>query len=659
MAYSINKTDATILTTVADGQIDTLSTDLTLIGKNYSGFGEALNENFVKLLENFAASSQPSHPIRGQIWFDTTELKLKVYNGLGFVPVSSATIASTQPLNLGVGDLWFNDVDKQLYFYDGVGTILLGPAYSTSQGLSGFKVANILDSLNQNRVITYLYNNGILLGIFSKDTFTPKIPITGFEGDIIAGFTAGNLAGLKFKVTVTNSESLGGQPASSYVRNDTSNIVNGQLILSSNLGVIIGDANQGQFQVQNGNLILANIASNKDISLVVRKDVLPEVAVRINTENRTLHVYQGIIDSETKIGGDLTVVGNLQVQGELTTLETSTLTVEDKNIELAKTETPTDELADGGGIILKGTNTSIELSDSAINGTTLTVGTVNGDILEGMKLSGAGVEPGTYIVSNISGEGDGSTWQVSISQTVSPTTITGVKQDHTFLWSNAGDSWNSSEHIDLAAGRTIKINGVTILSDKECLVPSFPNVNQFGPQLSLTVDNIFINDNIIECTAPNTDIELVLDGTGTLNLSNKKISNLANPTDPQDATNKTYVDTYVRSRDFCLTLDISDGITNTGIAILLESIAPAANYEAGTRCRILCTFNINSTTTFDINPLYSYTPLQVVTPTGTAFVPTNIAFSNPTIAGSGISISRVVKTFEVSVSTGSWTFVEA
>jgi len=267
MAYTINKTDGTILATVADGQIDELSTDLTLIGKNYSGFGESINENFVKLLENFSSSSQPTSPIRGQIWFDVSELKLKVYSGTGFVPVSSATISSQQPLNLGVGDLWFNDLAKQLYFFDGSNTILLGPDYSVLQGISGLKVVNILDSLNQNRVVVYLYTNGILLGIFSKDAFTPKLPIDGFSGSIIPGFSAGTLAGLKFNVTVTNSEKLGGQTASLYVRNDTSNIVNGQIIISSNLGLIIGDANQGQFQVQDGNLIIANIASNKPLKI--------------------------------------------------------------------------------------------------------------------------------------------------------------------------------------------------------------------------------------------------------------------------------------------------------------------------------------------------------------------------------------------------------
>jgi hypothetical protein len=202
MAYQVNKTDGSIVATVADGQIDTLSTDLTLIGKNYSGFGESLNENFVKLLENFASTARPTQPIRGQIWFDTNELKLKVYSGSEFIPVSSATISSTQPTTLGVGDLWFNDVDKQLYFFDGITPILLGPSYSVSQGLSGFKTESILDTLNQTRVITYLYNNATLLGIFAKDSFTPKNAIIGFTGDINPGFNAGNLPNLKFNVTV-------------------------------------------------------------------------------------------------------------------------------------------------------------------------------------------------------------------------------------------------------------------------------------------------------------------------------------------------------------------------------------------------------------------------------------------------------------------------
>jgi hypothetical protein len=366
MAYSINKTDGTILATVADGTIDTLSSDITLIGKNYSGFGESINENFIKILENFSSTSAPVQPIRGQIWFDASELKLKVYTGTAFVPVSSATISSTQPINLGVGDLWFNDVDKQLFFYDGISTILLGPDYTASQGISGLIVVNILDSLNQNRVVTYLYTNGILLGIFSKDEFTPKSPIEGFSGSIIPGFNAGNLPGLKFNVTATNAERLGNQPASAYVRSDTSNIINGQVIISSNLGLIIGDANQGQIQVENGNLIVTNIASDKGFELRLRRGVLSEKAVQIDSPSRTIDFYKDYNDSLVNFAGSVIIGGDLTVNGEMTTVSSSNLIVEDKNIELGATAIPTDATADGGGITLKGTNDhSIIWNDSS------------------------------------------------------------------------------------------------------------------------------------------------------------------------------------------------------------------------------------------------------------------------------------------------------
>ena len=611
MAYTINKTDGTILATVADGQIDELSTDITLIGKNYSGFGESINENFIKILENFSSSVQPLNPIRGQIWFDTSELKLKVYSGTGFVPVSSATIANQQPLSLGVGDLWFNDLDKQLYFYDGANTILLGPSYSVSQGLSGLKVSNILDSLNQTRVITYLYTNGVLLGIFSKDAFTPKLPIDGFSGSIIPGFNAGTLSGLKFNVTVTNSEKLGGQPASLYVRNDTSNIVNGQIIISSNLGVIIGDANQGQFQVQDGNLIIANIASNKQMVFNVRRDVIAEEAISIESDARRINLYTGYPTSEVDIGGNLVVEGNLTVNGDLVTVNTSTVTIEDKNLVLAKQTgiAPTNANAAGGGMILQGSSSHVFL------------------------------------------------WH-DVGQAAQATTseaTTGGYNDA--LPALASQAWTSSEHINLASGKEFKINGVTVLSGTSlgAGITSIPGVTSFGVQTQLTVDNIFLNDAAIEVTAPSTDLSLIINGTGGLNLGSKRIKNVADPTTSTDAATKNYVDNTVRTRSIVLSLDISDGISNAGIASLLSQIAPVTEYNNGTLARILCSFLVNGTTNLDINPLISTSATEFVTPTGTAFGLNNVSFTTATIAAPGLVVSRTVKTFQII--TGTWVFV--
>jgi hypothetical protein len=617
MAYSINRTDGSILATVADGQLDQFSTDITFIGKNYSGFGEVLNENFVKILENFADTAAPTRPIRGQIWFDASELKLKVYNGLAFVPVSSATIATSQPLTLGVGDLWFDDLNKQLYFYDGANTILLGPDYSVTQGLSGLRVVNILDTLNQNRVVTYLYTNGILLGIFSKDAFTPKLPIEGFAGDIIPGFNAGTLPGIKFNVTSSNADRLGGQLASSYVRNDTSNIINGQLILASNLGLIVGDASQAQLLVNNGDVIIANIASDKNINLLVRRGVQAETAVNINSLTRKINLYSGFElntpTPEVNIGGNLVVAGNLTVQGDTTTVNTSVLTIEDKNIvlgSLGDSSANNDEYADGGGMILKGAS------------------------------------------------------------------------DHEFTWDRIAAAWYSTEHINLATSKSIKINGVTILTATECLVPSFPNVNQFGPQLSLTVDSIFVDNNRISTTGADQDLEIAptgnisligtpkivgLETTGQIGINQQtehtgSITNVLiqpasplSPTELSESVNKQYLLNNVRTRSIVLSMDISDGISNGGIAILLTQIAPPREFENGTRARILCSFLSASISPINLNPLVETSVATFSTPDGTASAITGISFSSVAIPAPSITPTRVVKEFVLQ--SGAWTFV--
>ena len=124
MAYTVNKTSGAVLTTIADGTIDT-TTDLTLIGKNYSGYGELLNENFVKILENFSNSSQPASPIEGQIWWDSSNDLLKVYNGSTFKVISGSTSSASQPSGAIAGDLWFDSANQQLYVYNGASWCLL------------------------------------------------------------------------------------------------------------------------------------------------------------------------------------------------------------------------------------------------------------------------------------------------------------------------------------------------------------------------------------------------------------------------------------------------------------------------------------------------------------------------------------------------------
>ena len=598
MAYQINKTDGTIVATVADGQVDQLSTNLTLIGKNYSGFGEVLNENFIKLLENFSSTAAPERPIRGQIWFDTSENKLKVYNGADFIPVSSATISSTQPDTLSIGDLWWDDTGEQLYFFDGTDPVLIGPAYSSVQGLSGLKVESILDTLNQTRVITYLYNNGILLGIFSKDSFTPKIEIIGFNGSIQPGFNAGTLAGIKFNVTCTNSEQLGGAPAVTYVRRDTSNAIDGQLRITTDLGLVVGSAGQMNLYVTTGDIFMSNAATDKNLILNVRKGINQENSLVIDAASRSVTFYDGFLDSTVIAGGNLVVTGNLTVEGTTTTLNTSTVEVEDKNIIIANVDAPTNITADGAGITIKGTT------------------------------------------------------------------------DKTIAYSEADNWLDISETVNLAAGKALYIGDTKVIDGNSLgsAITSIPGVTAFGTQNIIRigpgippVTQMELETNRISTVSNNDDIELSPDGTGNVALiGSPRITGLANPTSAQDAATKEYTDNRVESRPIILSMDLSDGKSNSYIiANILNNLAPTSEFRAGTIVRILCTLISNASASLDINALppgISTAPFLTTIGGSTAQAMTNISFPVATIPAQAVSTTRIIKQFSISGTPKVWVF---
>ena len=129
MSYNIILTNGTSLTTIGDGSIDT-TTSLSLIGRNYSGFGLFLNENFVKLLENSSNSTAPSRPLVGQFWWDSTNKRLNIWQGSNWKIISGSTSSTTAPLNPVLGDLWWNTSINQLNLYNGSTWILVGPATS-------------------------------------------------------------------------------------------------------------------------------------------------------------------------------------------------------------------------------------------------------------------------------------------------------------------------------------------------------------------------------------------------------------------------------------------------------------------------------------------------------------------------------------------------
>ena len=122
MPYILTKTNGTTLVTVQDASVDN-STSLTFVGRNYSGYGRPIEENFVRLLENFSNTTKPSKPVQGQLWFnnDPAVRRLLVsYDGAKFRDISNVPYGSTPPKQPTTGDLWWDSLNNQIKVYESV-----------------------------------------------------------------------------------------------------------------------------------------------------------------------------------------------------------------------------------------------------------------------------------------------------------------------------------------------------------------------------------------------------------------------------------------------------------------------------------------------------------------------------------------------------------
>lgn len=208
MAYTINLTDGAVFATIADGTVNS-SSSMTLVGKNYAGYGEFLDENFIHLLENGSNTTAPSAPLTGQLWWDKTNNLLKVYNGSIFKTISAATASSTQPTSNVTGDLWYDTTNQQLKVYTGSSFIVVGPAYTSSEGTAGAIPGTVNDSGGSPHFITSLYVNNQQIAIVSVDSaFTPAAPTNTNFPTIYPGITVTKSASSTLAGNVINTGNL-------------------------------------------------------------------------------------------------------------------------------------------------------------------------------------------------------------------------------------------------------------------------------------------------------------------------------------------------------------------------------------------------------------------------------------------------------------------
>ena len=327
MAYTINLTDGTVFATIADGTTNT-SSSLTLVGKNYAGYGEFLDENFIQMLENFSSTSsggnptvaQLNSPLVGQLWWDKTNTLLKVYSGTGgWKTISSATSSSSQPSPSVVGDLWYSTTNQQLNVCTVGGNpgtfIVVGPGYSSAQGTSGAIPETILDNVGATKYITSLYVQNVRVAIvYYSASFTPEASVASAFPTIFPGVTlSSSVAGAVFAGSATNAQLLDSLDSSQFMRADANTATTGILRVQNNTGLFVGAANV--FNV-NTTTTDANIKSNISGGNLI---------IQANVSGTTFNVAQALgsngtfaISNAATVGTTLGVTGNSS-GGNLTT----------------------------------------------------------------------------------------------------------------------------------------------------------------------------------------------------------------------------------------------------------------------------------------------------------------------------------------------------
>ncbi|MAV94127.1 MAG: hypothetical protein CMA31_00395 [Euryarchaeota archaeon] len=262
MAYTIDRYSGVTLVVVEDGTVDQ-TTDIKLVGKNYAGYGEIQNENFLHLLENFSGAAQPPKAISGQVWFDATASKLKFYDGTKFRTTGGAEVATTAPAGLATGDLWWDSANEQLYAFNGTGYVLIGPQ-GVGATVSQMVTKTVRDNTSVNRIIIAATVNDEVIFIISSVAFTidstdPTNAITGFDS-IKKGTTLRNTINATGGVTsstdyywgtASNSLKLNGKTDTDFALAGSGAFTS--LTTFADAGIAIGDSNDMKIYIENDN----------------------------------------------------------------------------------------------------------------------------------------------------------------------------------------------------------------------------------------------------------------------------------------------------------------------------------------------------------------------------------------------------------------------
>lgn len=380
MPYTIRFTDeinkGSIV--VEDREINTTDTSLQFPGKQSTAYGTAIGENFLHLLENFAANNPPSNPVEGQTWYDTNigVDQLKVYDGTNWVAAGGLKKGSSAPEigNSVVGDLWVDTDNQQLYLNNGASWILVGPEFSAGLA-SGVRADQILGTDNELYTILKVDIDDTTMAVFTSAEFSPKKIIPGFT-ILRPGVNLSNSLDFKYRGVAEAADALvvSGEPnpvdANNFLRGDVVSTTNNALRVKSNDGLQVGENGQLglettaqgsiiksnltganiDIQVKNENGLVTAIRANSTGNVGINKED-PQESLDVNgtvqvstqvkvdgtedadntfedvlTEGSIVTSGGATVSKHLKVGAGSTIKGGLQIDGNITTNPDATVT---------------------------------------------------------------------------------------------------------------------------------------------------------------------------------------------------------------------------------------------------------------------------------------------------------------------------------------------
>lgn len=596
MAYTITKTNGATIATIVDGTVDSTSTSLTLIGKNYAGYGVFLNDNFVKLLENFANGTAPTTPLNGQLWFDSSNRILKIYDAsvTSWKSISSSTTSATQPTTSITGDLWWDISNNQLKAYNGSSWVLVGPTYTTSSGQSGALVETIIDNSAISHVVIKFYIQNTPMAIVSKvSTFTPQTAIPGYT-TISPGvnlISSGYIAGAAFNGDVSNALAVGGVEAANLLKKYTDNDAFGLFKIKDSRGLRVGGSDNFSIVINDltSAVNLTNTQTSADVNFYVTPSglgatkslsivgssgqvLIPNSISSTSTTTGALVVTAGV-----GIGGALNVGGTVQCLGATqSNSATSGALIVTGGVGVGSNVTVGGALNVLGSSGISG-NVTVT---SGVSSTSTTSGALT--VTGGVGVTGninAGNVNATYIYGNIIGTVSSVVTSVG---TLANLAVTGVVEFGNLVYANAG------------IASTTTTNGTLILSGSGGIglggnlnaggnVTAIGNVNAASSRITnnITAGGLYIGN--IQSTANNiSNIGSASSGFNYLYAGNimpmaHQVGNIGSPSAYYNRVHATS--------------------TSALYSDLAERYAADANYEAGTVMDLGGEFEITISTT--------------------------------------------------------------